>query len=401
MRIGMMADVYKPHINGITNYIALSKKYLEELGHEVFVFTFSEAEYQDEDERVIRSPGVPLLDTGYYLSVRYTSQARKLLQTVDVAHVHHPFLSGSLALLYCRPRGIPIVFTNHTRYDLYTQAYLPPMADALGLTAVKAYLPVFCDTCDLVISPSEGMKKVLQDFGVESPVEVVPNGVDLKPFQSEVCPIERSQLGLLEHEVVLVYVGRLGPEKNLAFLLRAFSGVAQAYEHVRLILIGDGPEREILEGMGRDSGISSSLRFLGKLPYEQIPCYLAVADTFVTASVTEVHPLTVIEAMAAGLPVLGICSPGVGDIVEDGVTGYLAAQPDLASFTAKMARLVNEGETRRRMGEAARRASSQYAIERTTGLIEACYARLIEQARQNRRGVRSRLQLWLEKRRQR
>ncbi|MCC6958083.1 MAG: hypothetical protein IT316_14880, partial [Anaerolineales bacterium] len=63
MRIGMMADVYKPHINGITNYIALSKKYLEELGHEVFVFTFSEAEYQDEDERVIRSPGVPLLDT--------------------------------------------------------------------------------------------------------------------------------------------------------------------------------------------------------------------------------------------------------------------------------------------------------------------------------------------------
>lgn len=395
MRIGMMADVYKPHISGITNYISLSKKHLEESGHEVFVFTFSEEEYRDDEPNVIRSPGVPLLDTGYYISLKYTTRARQLLLTMDVAHVHHPFLSGSLALLHCRPRGIPIVFTNHTRYDLYSHAYLPPMADVLGVAAIKAYLPTFCNSCNLVISPSQGMKNVLHEFGVESPVEVVPNGVDLKPFQMKRDSFVRSQFGLNEADVVLVYVGRLGPEKNLAFLMRAFSGAVQAYDHARLILIGDGPERENLEAMIVDAGISQYVRLLGNLPYEQIPGCLAIADAFVTASVTEVHPLTVIEAMAAGLPVLGIRSTGVGDIVEDGATGLLAAQPDIASFTAKMGRVVSEKDLRRRMGEQARIASSQYAIERTTGLMEEHYSRVVEQARSANRGLHRQFQKWV------
>ena len=143
MRIGMMVDVYKPHISGITNYISLNKEYLEKRGHEVFVFTFSEEAYQDDESNIIRSPGLPLLDTGYFISLRYNQEARKLLLTMDVAHVHHPFLSGSLALLYCQPKNIPIVFTNHTRYDLYSRVYLPPMADVVGLAALKAYLPAF------------------------------------------------------------------------------------------------------------------------------------------------------------------------------------------------------------------------------------------------------------------
>ena len=102
MRIGMMADVYLPHISGITNYISLNKKFLEKKGHEVFVFTFSDMDYTDHETNIIRSPGLPLLDTGYYISLSYTPQAKKLLNTMQVVHVHHPFLSGSLALRYCR-----------------------------------------------------------------------------------------------------------------------------------------------------------------------------------------------------------------------------------------------------------------------------------------------------------
>ena len=118
MRIGMMTDVYKPHISGITNYISLNKRFLEKEGHQVFIFTFSDEDYQDDESNVIRSPGLPLLDTGYFFNINYRREARALLRTMDVVHVHHPFLSGSLALRYCRPRGTPIVFTNHTRYDL-------------------------------------------------------------------------------------------------------------------------------------------------------------------------------------------------------------------------------------------------------------------------------------------
>ncbi len=394
MRIGMLADVYKPHISGITNYISLNKSHLEKRGHEVFVFTFSEEAFLDDEENVIRSPGLQLLDTGYYISLRYSAAARKLLRTIDVAHVHHPFLSGSLASLYCRPRQIPVIFTNHTRYDLYSYAYLPPMADTLGLAAIKAYLPAYCRSCDLVISPSEGMRDVLINFGVDAPIDVVPNGVDLKPFQKPIDPIHRSELGFSENDVVLVYVGRLGPEKNLPFLLRSFAGTVRAYEHARLMLIGDGPERENLEEIAARSEISNDVRFLGALAYERIPAYLAAADAFITASVTEVHPLTVIEAMAAGLPVLGIRSPGISDTIEDGVTGLLVSEEDLASFTAKMVYLVRESELRKVFGAQARKEVEIYSIEKTSGLMENRYHSVIEKANRRSHGVRARFSRW-------
>src|SRR3970040_2878932 len=118
MRIGMMVDTYKPYVSGITNYIDLNTRALENAGHEVYVFTFGDIEYQDDDPRVFRSPGLALADTGFYLSLRHKTKHKKLLQTMDVVHVHHPFLSGRLALNYCRRVCIPIGFSNPSLYDL-------------------------------------------------------------------------------------------------------------------------------------------------------------------------------------------------------------------------------------------------------------------------------------------
>ena len=391
MRIGMMADVYKPHVSGITNYISLNKRYLEAARHEVFVFTFGDEDYQDDEENVIRSPGLPLLDTGYYISLNYGHKARKLLRTMDVVHVHHPFLSGSLALRHCRPRGIPLIFTNHTRYDLYAHAYLPALADLIGETAIQAYMPSFCRSCDLVISPSPGMSKILGSFGVDVPIDVVPNGVDLQPFRTPANPLERSDFGFCPEDIILIYTGRLGPEKNLPFLLRSFFGTSQAFENIRLLLVGDGPERDNLQDRVRHMRKEASVRFTGMVPYSDLPRYLAMVDAFVTASVTEVHPLTVIEAMAAGLPVLGIQSPGVGDLVEDGKTGFIVPEEDLAAFTAKMVRLVTDHEQRRAMGQRARLAVEAYHIERTTQMMLVRYEKVIRQSDGRKRNFRARL----------
>jgi glycosyltransferase involved in cell wall biosynthesis len=157
------------------------------------------------------------------------------------------------------------------------------------------------------------------------------------------------------------------------------------------MLIGDGPERENLHDLARHLGIADRVFFIGKVPYTEIPRYLAFADAFVTASVTEVHPLTVIEAMAAGLPVLGIQSPGVGDTVEDGATGLIVESEDIAVFTAKMVRLVANAEERRRMGAQARQASEQYRIQTTSQMMQERYQHLIEQAASRPPGARERL----------
>lgn len=395
MRIGMMADAYKPYVSGITNYIELNKRSLEKAGHDIYVFTFGGLDYHDDEPRVIRSPGLPLANTGFYLSLRYSREAKKLLQTMDVVHVHHPFLSGRLALHYCRPLQIPIIFTNHTRYDLYAQAYLPILPEEVSEGLLQAYMPSFCAAVDLVISPSPGMEKVLRQLDVTSPIEIVPNGVELQRFfQAEA--LSRQDCGFQDHDLLLVYSGRIAPEKNLVFLLQAFSGVAQALDHVHLLILGGGSIKREIEEYARDIGISGRVRFAGQIPYNELPGYLAMCDAFVTASVTEVHPLSVIEAMGAGLPVMGIHSPGVGDTVEDGLTGFLSTE-DLPAFTAKLTRLCLDNDLRHKMGEAARQASTKFAVERTTHMMLAHYQRLVYESQPRQRNWTVRLRSLLER----
>ncbi len=395
MRIGIMTDVYKPHVSGITNYISLNKEYLEKAGHEVYIFTFGDLEYVDDEERVVRSPGLPLTDTGYYLSFRYSRKAKALLQTMDLVHVHHPFLSGRLALNYCRPLRIPIVFTNHTRYDLYAQAYLPLLPEELSDTFLQTYMPPFCQAVDLVISPSAGMGEVLKKLGVACPIEIIPNGVDLQLYRLR-CDDCRPKLGFREHDILLIYAGRLGPEKNLDFLIRAFAGTAEAIDNIHLLIIGGGPEEQALRQLAGQTGAHARIHFTGMLPYDELPRYLSMADLFVTASVTEVHPLSVIEAMATGLPVLGIQSVGVGDTVEDGITGFLSS-PDQAAFAALLTRLCLDADLREKMGAAARKVSRKYAIEHTTQVMLERYERLLLEFAPHRRGLGYNLRNLLEK----
>ncbi len=395
MRIGMMADAYKPYVSGITNYIDLNKRYLEKAGHKVYVFTFSEPDQKDDEERIIRSPGLPLADTGFFLSLKYAREAKKLLQNMDVVHVHHPFLSGRLALNYCRPFQIPIAFTNHTRYDLYAQAYLPLLPEEISEGLLRAYMPYFCEAMNLVISPSAGMEKILRELDVESHIEIVPNGVELARFiRAE--PLARAKYGFDEDDILLIYTGRLGPEKNLEFLLQAFAGLLQAVENVRLLLVGDGPLKKELQELAEELQITPSVQFAGLIPYEDMPGYLAMCDAFVTASVTEVHPLSVIEAMGVGLPVMGIHSPGVGDSVQDGLTGFLSTE-NLPAFTAKLTRLCLQKQLRQKMGRAARKASQEYDIERTTHKMLELYEKLESEPRRHKLDWDERLLAILER----
>lgn len=396
MRIGMMIDSYKPYLSGITNYVEVNKERLEKLGHEVFVFTFGGLDYQDKEKNIIRNPGLPIADSGFYLSLRYKNATRKILQTMHVVHVHHPFLSGRLALRYCRPLQIPIIFTNHTRYDLYAQSYLPLMPNEISYSLLQTYMPQFCKAVDLVISPSIGMSTVLRQLGVETPIEIVPNGVDLKNFKLA-KPLPRENFGYKKDDIILVYAGRIAPEKNLPFLIKAFTGVAKAIPNVHLLIIGGGTQQyqEEIKTLIQELNFSNRIQWIGKIPYPQLPQHLAMCDAFVTTSVTEVHPLSVIEAMGTGLPVVGIESVGVGDIIKDNVTGLLSSN-DLPAFTAKLTRLCLDFNLRAKMGRAARQASSTYDIKRTTKIMSHLYESMIDGSRPKKSNWNTKLRKLLQ-----
>ena len=227
---------------------------MEKAGHEVFIFTFGDLDYPDDETNVIRSPGLPLTDTGYYLNFRYSRRAKALLQTMDLVHVHHPFLSGRLALNYCRPLHIPIVFTNHTRYDLYAQAYLPLLPEEIqrNLSADlhaailpgrgPGYLPLARDGRGV---EETGGHQSDRNHPQRRGSPAVPNGLRRLPpgfwVQQDGYPADLFRVGW-------------DRKKTWIFSSALLPGLAEAVPNAHLLIVGGGPEEESLKQAAARTG---------------------------------------------------------------------------------------------------------------------------------------------------
>jgi glycosyltransferase involved in cell wall biosynthesis len=350
--------------------VSLYKQHLEAAGHEVTIFTLGDPDPNDEPG-VVRSPGIMLGDYGYYISMRYSNVAQSLLQEMDIIHCHHLFMSVEMAHRYGRS---PIVYTNHTRYDLYTGSFISlpqPAADAI----MRQIWPDFTDYADVVITPSAGLRDVMLEFGVRRPIELIENGVGLEPFHHPAHPLSKADLNVPETAVLVTYVGRLSPEKDVDILLEQFAIAKDVVPNLHLMIMGNGASQPELKKLARQLDIADSVLFTGPIAYDQVGNYLAAADLFATASVTEVHPLTVIEAMASGLPVVAISSPGIVDTVKSGISGLLTTKP-AGGLAAALVGLASNDERRRQMAQAARNESERYSIERTIRRTLELYERL-------------------------
>ena len=372
MRIGMVSATYDPTvINGAVRMVTLYKQHLEARGHEVTIFTLGEEQADDADARIVRSPGMRLGEYGYFIGLGYSREAQHLLQTMDVVHCHHLLMSVEMAHRYAR---CPIVYTNHTRYDLYTGTYTPlpqPAADAI----MRQLWPEFAGLADTVIAPSASVRQLLIDFGVSNPIVVIENGIEREPFLRPRRPRAKADFGVPDDAFLLLYIGRLAEEKDLAGLLEQFALAAGVVPALRLALVGKGPQEDELRRLATERQLDERVRFMGIVPFDEVGDWLAAADAFVTASTSEVHPLTVIEAMTAGKPIIAVQSPGISDSVETGVTGLIA--PSVEGLSAAIAALAANPARARTMGETARAASGRFDIARTIDLTVELYDSLL------------------------
>lgn len=374
MRIALMSDVYKPVTNGVVTHVALLKKYLESWGEQVWLFVPGQSE-TIEEPNIIRIPGIPIADTGYYLSVSLDLRSREILQMMDIIHVHHPFISGSFGLFASNRYNIPLVFTSHTRYDLYVKQYLPLLPSAISETALQAYFSLFSQRCAALIAPSRSAAEVMKGWGVQGRIEVIPNGIELERFGHYTNRVTRRQLGIPENAVVAVYVGRMSGEKSIDRLITVYNFLAHEENQSHLLLIGNGPELDDYRRLVANFGLQKRVTFTGNVPNHLLPEYLAISDFFVSASVSEVHPITLIEAAAAELPALGIRSPGVSDIIQNEETGLIAEDNDL-SFGLRFLKLVREAECRQKLGKAAREFSKQLSAHANARKVLQLYQEL-------------------------
>lgn len=375
MRIGLAADTYKPYISGVTNFTSLVKAELERQGHEVVVFTFGVPGEALGEDNVIYSPGFRLR-MGYSFGLRYSKEARRRMMEMDLLHLQHPFVTGQLILGAVGERK-PLIFTAHTRYDFFSVDYLPKVFAQFGQSLLRWYLPRFCRRMARVICNSPASVEGMQNCCVDVPFDLVPNGVDLKPFQNAIRNVYwRERMG--NWPVQFLYTGRLAVEKSLPFLLDAFALLAKRNPSVGLALVGGGPMEQVLRERSKRLNLNERIIFLGSVAYERMPEIVASADIFVMPSVKDTHPLTVIEAMAAGLPAVVVQSPAYIGTIEHEKNG-LVCLPSVEALAQGMEIMAEDGNLRYQLGMAARISALNYSIENSTRQILAIYSAVLDE----------------------
>lgn len=352
MRIGVFTDSWKPYTSGVVRSIETFVDELEGLGHEVHIFAPGYPRHTRREGNVYRFVSLPALtNPGFRLGIPVSPRLRTTAAQLglDVVHVHAPFLLGQLGARLARRLGLPLVFTYHTLYHRY--AHYVPLPRGISEQVALRWSRDFSNRCDLVIAPTSGVRDFLGDLGVTAPVEVVPTGIYPERFRQG-DPAWLGRTFGLGPGPVLLYVGRLAREKNLPFLLRVLRRVRREFPGVRLVLVGDGPERAELREAAARLSLSSAVVFAGQRQDRELAHCYAGADLFTFPSVTETQGIVLVEAQAAGLPAVAIRAVGTADMVVDGRDGFLCEASE-AAFAGAVLRLLRDRELRAAMARAA------------------------------------------------
>lgn len=354
MRIAMFADCYHPVINGVTTSIEILVRALEGEGHEVLLFVPDAPEATD-DRHVRRFASVtfPLQPEERFCfpwPVRHFRALRDFRP--EVVHLHTPFNVGFFGWFAAQRLGVPRVFTHHTLWEEYVH-YFPLVPPWLMKPFAVALCRWFCNTSGAVIAPSDEVRDRQLEQGVRSPIHVVPTGIELDRFDGGDPAGPRRELGLTGEERLLLYIGRVGREKSLDFLLQAFSRAASRDARLRLAVIGDGPERPALEALASRLDLGARARFLGYRRRDDLKHFLAASRGFLFASQTETQGLVLLEAQAGGVPVVGVRASGTNEAVADGRSGLLVDPGDLEGFASAALRLATDDDLQARLGRGA------------------------------------------------
>ncbi len=378
MRIGIFSDSYRPYVSGVVLSIETFSRELAHLGHEVFVFAPDYPQVKGEREpNIFRFPSFHTpINPEFYIALPFLWAARKHASGIglDLVHVHSPFMLGQIGMNLARYLEIPTVFTYHTLYDQYM--HYAPLAGQITKLGMVKYASNFCNQCDLVITPTGVIKEMIQEQGVTKPVIPIPTGVYPERFQKGDPDFLHKNYGVSRDAHVLLFVGRIGKEKNLSFLLKSFALIAEKIEDVVLVLVGSGPEEEALKLLARDFGVEEKVVFTGKLPPETVAGAYRSADIFVFPSVTETQGIVLVEAMAAGLPVVAKAAYGSLAMVDDGVSGLLCSG-DETEFAKKTLSILDNTKLKQRMSESALRKADELAADKMALRMESAYQALV------------------------
>lgn len=363
MRIGLFTDSYHPATNGVVYVVDIARKRLEEAGHEVWIFCPASKELPEDDEHIVQFRGVKIPGSGKdgpMTSVFDPFAARRKVAklNLDIIHFYSPSVLGFFAVFCATKLGIRLVAQHSTDTIQYLDLY-PTMkvgaffgavvAPMLGESTseqkkkwAKDFLPsrksekvfsrrmmenmllMMYENCDSVVALSRKSKEQLVRLGLDkSKIIVMPTGVDALPkVDREELKEFRRENGLAQEDEVLLYVGRLSREKNLAILVSVIEEVARKRPQAKLVFVGDNEYKKELEAIAAESSARENIIFTGRVPREKLSMAYGVAKIFMFPSMTDTQGLVLNEAVASGLPVVAVDGK-VSEVVQDGKNGFI------------------------------------------------------------------------------
>ena len=335
MNIGLFTDAYVPSVNGVVTSVETLKKALEQKGHTVYIVTVgqdSKTYDYNEKERILRIPGIPLGIYDYRMSSIYPLKVINLIKSwnLELIHSHTELSMGIFARLFAKQYNIPLVHTYHTMYKDYTW-YVSRNVKFFDMGCKKAveYISKFyCDnTADAFIVPTVKTYHLFRDeYHYDKDIYIVPTGLDASRFYKEnsdklkVTRLRR-YLGYKRKDFVMLFVGRLAQEKNVPFLFDVIEKTKN--KNIKLLIVGYGPDEDKYKKEVKERSLEDRIKFTGKVAWIDMPNYYHVSNAFITASTTETQGLTVIEALAASLPVICIDDDSFKSAVVDNFNGRI------------------------------------------------------------------------------
>ena len=368
MRIALFTETFLPKIDGIVTRLCHTVEHLQRSGDQVLIFSPDGGLTEYKGAKIYGVPGFPL---PLYPELKLALPRPTIGQALekfepDIIHVVNPAILGLAGLYYGKMLKIPLVASYHTHLPQYLQHYGLGMLEGLLWELLKSAH----NQAQLNLCTSMAMVEELTAHGIER-VDLWQRGVDTETFHPDLASQEmRTHLSQGNPESpLLLYVGRLGAEKEIDRI----KPILEAIPNARLALVGDGPHRQALEELFAET----PTHFVGYLRGKELGAAYASADAFIFPSRTETLGLVLLEAMAAGCPVVAARSGGIPDIVTDGVNGYLFDPMDEQGAIAATIRLFSHQQERETLRANARQEAERWGWPAATRQLQRYYQAVI------------------------
>ncbi len=381
MNIAIFSDSYNPSLDGVVTQINNIKREFLAAGHRVLIVApahsqkWVERENNNLKELLLPSIALPTYKA-YRIATIHSGRVLKALKDFepDVVHNQTPFSIGWQGLRYGKKLNVPVIGTYHTLLPEFLM-YLPiPFLKKSGIAKMLTwkYTALFYNSCDLATTPTKKMKEELEKNGIKN-VTVLSNAIDFENFNSAA---KKKKFSGQHRKIKLIYFGRVSFEKNIEVILSALRLLLAKKMDVSLTITGDGPALAFLKKMANESGIAGSVEFTGKLTGNKLVQEVAAHDALVSASTIETQGLTILEAMAAGIPCIGTDFMAISDTIRDGKNGLLFRPFDAQDLAQKVEKFAGSAALRKRLGANAINTAQKYSAQKIAKETERLYLKV-------------------------